>query len=89
MRPDVTSRIMPRTTIDLDPSVLRDLRRRSRDQGRSMGQVASELLARSLREEESRTAPEEELKWVSRDLGRPVVDLEDKEAVRSLLDAPQ
>ena len=87
MPADVTSSIMSRTTLDLDPSVLRDLRRRSRDQGKSMGQVASELLARSLREGDGRPAGGAQLGWISRDLGRPRVDLEDKEAVRSVLDA--
>ncbi|MEA2605840.1 MAG: hypothetical protein QOI00_597, partial [Chloroflexota bacterium] len=38
---------MSRTTIDLDPAVLRELRRRGAREGKSMGQVASELLARA------------------------------------------
>lgn len=49
-----------------------------------MGHVASELLARALREDERPPPPFE---WVSGDLGVPRVDLEDKEAVRALLDA--
>lgn len=51
-----------------------------------MGQVASELLARSLSEDADRQATPLRLDWVSRDLGTPRVDLEDKEAVRSVLD---
>jgi len=44
MRAVVASRIM-RTTIDLDPTVVKELKRRSKGAGKSMGQVASELLA--------------------------------------------
>lgn len=85
MRDVVASRIMSRTTLDLDPSVLRDLRRRGRQERKSMGQVASELLAATLagRQLEAPTPP---LRWVSRDLGRPRIDLEDKEALRAILD---
>ncbi|HKF18677.1 MAG TPA: antitoxin [Candidatus Dormibacteraeota bacterium] len=74
-----------RTTIDLDPSVLEELRRRSQSAGKTMGQLASELLACSLREEQAEQKAAPRLAWISRDLGRPRVDLEDKEAVRALL----
>ena len=74
---------MPRTTLDLDPSVLRELRRRGASEGKTMGRVASEVLARALAQGE----PErQELAWVSDDLGLPRGDLEDKEAVRAILD---
>ena len=74
---------MPRTTLDLDPSVLRELRRRGEREGKSMGRVASEVLARALAD----TEPERSaFAWAARDLGMPRVDLEDKEAVRAILD---
>jgi hypothetical protein len=76
---------MPRTTLDLDGSVLSELRRRSQTDGKSMGQVASELLARCLAEGADRSAPA--LQWRSDKLGEPLVDLEDEEAVREVLDA--
>jgi hypothetical protein len=76
---------MPRTTLDLDVSVLRELRRRGRRDRKSMGQVASELLARALAEPDAHGKPAR-LRWTSRDLGKPRIDLEDKEAVRALLD---
>lgn len=75
---------MPRTTLDLDRSVLSELRRRGRREGKSMGQVASELLARGLAEGADRGEPE--LRWRSGRLGESLVDLEDKEAVRAVLD---
>src|SRR5690349_17280333 len=80
-----SSSIMPRTTLDLDASVLRELRRRGAREHKSMGTVASELLAVVLAgPEDAETAP---LRWVSRNMGRPLVDLEDKEALRRALDA--
>lgn len=75
-----------RTTIDLDPEVLRQLKERQRDQGKTLGQVASELLAKALSEEAS---PEGsyELRWPVRSMGRPLVDIDDKEALHRALDA--
>jgi hypothetical protein len=80
----IASRIMPRTTIDLDSAVLRELRRRSRSEGKSMGQVASEVLAGALAP--GGPPPVPAFEWTTADMGRPLVDLEDKEAVRARLD---
>jgi plasmid stability protein len=79
----IASRIMARTTIDLDQTVLRELRRRGARDGKSMGQVASELLARALASPDSLPAPD--FHWISADLGKPLIDLEDPEAVRRAL----
>lgn len=76
---------MPRITLDLDPAVLRELRLRGERDHKSLGRVASELLARALVADDPPTPP---FKWVSHDLGVPRVDLEDKEAVRAALDGP-
>ncbi|HMC49451.1 MAG TPA: hypothetical protein VKH20_02310 [Solirubrobacterales bacterium] len=75
---------MPRTTLDLDATVLADLRRRAAVEGKSMGQVASELLAGSL--EAGEVMPPRPLNWARKDMGPFKVDLEDKEAVWNLLD---
>lgn len=74
---------MPRTTIDLDATVLRELRDRAAHTGKSMGQVASELLARAASADDLPAPP---FRWTARRLGSPRVDLEDKEAVRRVLD---
>jgi plasmid stability protein len=84
MRSIATSRIMARTTLDLDSAVLRELRRRGAREGKSMGQVASELLARAVAHRADAPAPP--FKWVSADLGHPLIDLEDPEAMRRALD---
>ncbi len=74
---------MTRTTLNLDSTVLKELRERSAREHRSIGELASQLLARELREE---ARPTPSFSWVSRDLGKPAVDLEDKEALRAVLD---
>jgi len=73
-----------RTTIDIDASVLRELKKRQRREKTTLGQLVSELLARALSAEEpaKELAP---LQWPSQDL-RPRVDLDDKEAVWRILD---
>lgn len=74
---------MARTTLDLDPSVLAQLKRRSREEGKSMGRLASELLVRSLEEPVREAQP---FRWPTRRLGEPRVDLEDKDALWAVLD---
>jgi hypothetical protein len=73
---------MTRTTIDLDSAVLRELKRRKRSSGQSIGQLASELLAGALQE---RKPARHALRWRSARMGARV-DLEDKEAVRRATD---
>lgn len=73
---------MPRTTVDLDASVLRELKKRQERERKPLGQLISELVAKAI-EAEDRTAPP--FNWVARDL-RPRVDLEDKDALWSVLD---
>ena len=83
----IASRIVPRTTLDLDGSVLRELRRRGEREHKSMGVVASELLAGALADSEP--APEEaDFRWTTADLGTPRVDLEDSDALLDTLDRP-
>ena len=81
----VASDVMPRTTFELDPSVLAQLRRRAAQEGKSMGQIASELLAQQLAAE-APISGARELQWTSRDLGIPRADLEDEDALYALLD---
>lgn len=79
---------MPRTTLDLDASVLRELKRRKRGSGRSIGQIASDLLAGALRRtEEPRPSEPIGARWRSARMGARV-DLEDKEALRRAMDVP-
>lgn len=70
---------MTRTTLDLDPSILQELRQRADEEAKSMGAVASELLAGALATIPTRRLGP--LGWTAKDLGLPRVDLDDKEAV--------
>lgn len=76
---------MPRTTLDLDPHVLRELKRRRASEGRSLGQLASELLAAAMKAEPSVPPSTPAFRWIARAMGARI-DLEDKEAVRRALD---
>jgi plasmid stability protein len=73
-----------RTTIDLDPTVLRALKRRATREGKSLGRLASEVLSVALEQDGSVPEPRA-LAWLSRPMGA-LVDLEDPEAVRRALD---
>ena len=74
----VASRIM-RTTVDIDPSVLAELKRRQRRENKTLGRLVSELLAQGLeRDVPPSPAP---FAWVTRPMSAKV-DLDDPEAVR-------
>jgi hypothetical protein len=79
----VASLIMARTTIDLDASVLEQLRRRAAIEHKSMGQLASERLAVALRESPGKPTP---LQWPSKRMGKANIDLQDKDALWNVLD---
>ncbi len=83
MRDVEASDAMPRTTIDIDAAVLRELKRRQRREGKTLGQLVSELLAGALRGEGRVTEP---FTWVAKEMGARV-DLEDPEAVRRALES--
>jgi hypothetical protein len=75
----ISSRIMTRTTIDIDAAVLRELKRRQAREGKTLGRLVSELVAGALdRGSEPIPVP---FVWTSRPM-EALVDLEDKEAVR-------
>jgi len=73
---------MPRTTLDIDASVLRELKRRQREDGRTLGELTSELLSEALATQRAEPRP---LRWESQPMGARV-DLEDKEALRRALE---
>jgi hypothetical protein len=73
-----------RTTVDIDASVLRELKRRQERERKTLGQLISELVAQAMAAEES-AAPAGPFRWVTKDLA-PRVDLEDKDALWSVLD---
>ena len=77
---------MPRTTIDIDPTILRQLKARQRRERKSLGRLVSELLSSALAVGEDEPRPLAPLAWSSPPM-RALIDLDDPEAVRSALDA--
>ena len=75
---------MTRTTIDLDAPVLEELKRIQEKEGRSLGAVASSLLADALAARK-KPAPPRRFRWNSRSM-QPRISLEDKEALWAILD---
>jgi len=74
-----------RTTIDIDDPVLKDLKRLQKREGKSLGRLVSDLLAKALAEgrvESPRAAP---FTWVARPMGAKV-DLADREALLDAMD---
>jgi len=74
---------MARTTLDLDANVTATLRERAKREGKSMGQVASEALAAAFAGEPEDRPPFE---WKTYNMGLPLIDLEDKDALYRILD---
>lgn len=66
--------------------MLRELKRLQKRQGKSLGQLVSELVASALASNGVED-PSEPFSWISRPMGARV-DLEDKEAVRAALESP-
>lgn len=85
MRLPITSCFLTRTTIDLDSSVLAELKSRQAHEARSLGAIASELLARALAETASPAAALPPLDWPAKDM-RARVDITDRDAVQDVLD---
>jgi hypothetical protein len=80
----LASNIMPRTTVDIDSSVLRQVKRIAEERGKSIASVISELLAAALAKPEPARSSRK-LRWRAAPM-RARVDLEDKEALHRALD---
>lgn len=78
---------MTRTTIDIDAAVLRELKKRQRREGKTLGQLVSELLASALDRDPDAADERAPFVWSSKPM-QALVDLEDKEALRRALREP-
>ena len=76
-----------RTTLDLDSSVLHQLKEYQRRENKSLGQLASELLAKALADVSAASEPVP-LAWTVQSM-QARVDLEDRDAVQRLVDQDQ
>ncbi|MBE2205404.1 MAG: antitoxin [Chthoniobacterales bacterium] len=72
-----------RTTLDLENPILEELRALGKREGRSLGDVASRLLAEALSKHKNTKAPG--FSWKSQPM-KARVDLSDKEALFAILD---
>jgi hypothetical protein len=76
---------MPRTTLDIDEPILKDIKKLQKRERKSMGRLVSDLLADALKRRRAPADTLRSLTWTSHALGLKV-DLRDKEAVRRALD---
>jgi hypothetical protein len=73
-----------RTTLDIADPVLRQLKKLQRVTGKSMGQLASELLAQAMATPASKRSGVV-FQWTSQPMGA-LIDLSDKDALHRALD---
>ena len=78
---------MPRTTIDIDAPIVRDLKRLQKRERKSLGRLVSDLLAQALGRQGGQSARPPVFAWTARRM-QARVDLADKEAVQGILDRP-
>lgn len=72
-----------RTTLDIERPVLEELKALGHQEGKSLGQVASRLLAEAMAGRTRKSA--QKFDWASRSM-QARVDLADKDAVFAILD---
>lgn len=77
-----------RTTLDIDDTILSELKVLKAREGGSLGQLVSSLLARQLAEQQRDAAPVASFAWTSRSMGARV-DLRDRDAVLDAMDEPR
>jgi hypothetical protein len=76
---------MPRTTINLDAPILRDLKRLQKREAKTLGRLISDLLAEALRIRQAGAPQPREFHRISRPMIARI-DLRDKEAIHAALD---
>ena len=76
---------MPRTTVNIEAPLLKEIKRLQREEGLPMGKLICRLLADALASRRRPSPSKQKLRWITRDM-KPLVDLADKEAVYAVLD---
>lgn len=74
-----------RTTLDIDDPVLRELKRLQMKEGKSLGRLVSDLLARALKEDATHGAAASPSQWIAKPMGARI-NLSDKDAVYHALE---
>lgn len=71
--------------MDLDGPILRELKRLQKIEGKSLGRLASDLLAQAMAARRARPVDAPAFRWIPRAM-KPRIDLADKEALHEALD---
>lgn len=74
-----------RTTVDIDDPILKDLKKIQQMEGKSLGRLISDLLARALGERKSEKASSKPSRWISKAMGARI-DLSDREALYAAME---
>ena len=74
-----------RTTIDIDDPILKEVKKLQKTEGKSLGRLVSDLLARALREGKPAGQKPKPSEWISKSMGARI-DLDDKEALYSAME---
>ena len=74
-----------RTTVDIDTPILKELKGLAKREGKPMGRLISDLLARALRQRGEPGPDADEFRWISREMGARH-DLDDHDAILDALD---
>ena len=74
-----------RTTINIDDPILKEVKKLQKTEGKSLGRLVSDLLARALRESKPARPKPKQSCWISKSMGERI-DLSDKEALCSAMD---
>ena len=76
---------MPRTTINIEQPVLKELKQLQKQSGKPLGVLVSQLLSEALVVRSQLAHPETRFDWAATDMGVTAVDLLDKEALARLI----
>lgn len=74
-----------RTTVDVDTPILAEVKRLAKKEGKSLGRMVSDLLARALRDHGQAGSPARRRAWKAKGMGARV-DLSDREAVYAAME---
>ena len=85
--PNAIASDVMRTTLDIDDPILKDLKALGVREGKSLGRLASDLLAQALAAKRHEAGTTREFRWISRAMGARI-DLADRDAVLDAMDDP-
>jgi hypothetical protein len=74
-----------RTTVDIEDTILKDLKKIQQREGQSLGRLISNLLAQALGERKSVKEPPKSKRWIAKPMGARV-DLADSDALYAVMD---